>query len=540
MSNSDPASLLRIQPGELLTDYSSCQVTVQQIGRGGFGLVFMGPDAMLGGEWLALKTLKPALLAHPHTRELFIREACTWVGLWTHPNILRAQFASHIRNQPFLQLDYAAKGSLRDMFEADRQAGQWNTLPSAVWIAAQIAAGLAELHTPRPAYRRPEPLIHRDLKPENVLLDERGLVRITDFGLAKVLASDPAALAAFAQQDPQATQVAATRTQLAPTQAGAVLGTPAYMAPELWDGARDASPAVDVYAFGILLAELVTSQHPLLALYAPHTHAAWEQAHRSSPPRTLAQLGGQGVPDALEALYQRCLAKRAEERPTAAAVLAALQQVARQLGEEPYSPPELAPHTPHNEVAHWHNWSTVYSVFDLYPEALECNARALALAPDDPVALLMRADLLDYTEQHVASLAAYRRALAARAPDDRMGRKRVLYNMADLLSNDLQQYAEAEACYAEAVALMPGDAHVWGNRAANLGRWARAEAQAGHLEEARALVAQGVEYGEHAVALDPRAPTNQHNLLLLRELLDQLSAGEPPVSPPTAREQGHS
>src|SRR5262249_30588403 len=68
-----------------LTDFTTTDVMVHQMGHGGFGLVYMGPDQGAGGQWRALKTLRPELLAlRPQLNELFVTEGLTWVGLWTH------------------------------------------------------------------------------------------------------------------------------------------------------------------------------------------------------------------------------------------------------------------------------------------------------------------------------------------------------------------------------------------------------------------------------------------------------------------------
>ncbi|HEY7974077.1 MAG TPA: hypothetical protein VID72_01935, partial [Ktedonobacterales bacterium] len=109
--------------GQRLTDYSGTDITVEREACGGFGAVAMGPRRDNGDRWLAIKVLRPDLLASQNAttqarlRSLFLREALTWRGLWPHPNLLVAQWVTEINGQPTLVLDYAERGSLRDLFD---------------------------------------------------------------------------------------------------------------------------------------------------------------------------------------------------------------------------------------------------------------------------------------------------------------------------------------------------------------------------------------------------------------------------------------
>src|SRR5690242_2160455 len=99
-----------------LTDFTTTDVTVQQMGRGGFGLVYMGPDVGIGGKWRALKTMRPELVAlRPQLNQLLVNEGLVWTGLWPHANLLTCLGVTQIDGRLFLSLQYASYGSLRDL-----------------------------------------------------------------------------------------------------------------------------------------------------------------------------------------------------------------------------------------------------------------------------------------------------------------------------------------------------------------------------------------------------------------------------------------
>jgi serine/threonine protein kinase len=138
--------------GDILTDYSNVAVEVRAIASGGFGLVAFGPCRLWEGRWRALKLVRPDVLRrNPQVRDLFIREALTWVGVWPHANVMIAQFVTEINGLPMLVVDYAEQGDLRHHLRASLPPAQ------ALTFAQHIAAGMAYLHTPDPAHLRPDP-----------------------------------------------------------------------------------------------------------------------------------------------------------------------------------------------------------------------------------------------------------------------------------------------------------------------------------------------------------------------------------------------
>ncbi len=516
-----------------LTDFSHVDVTAEKFGDGGFGVVYMGPNRFDGGKWLALKTLRPELWAlKPEYGDLFIRECLTWVGLWPHLNLLNVHAATKINGQIYIMMDYAQRGSLRDLLYDDLPLGDRLT-----W-AQHIAAGLLAIHTPDPEFLRPSPLVHRDLKPENVLIHATGYAQITDFGLAACISNaigqspgvqemvERAASSAQSKSGRRAPRAARTSrfTSRSPGhmsstrvgQPGQGLGTTAYMPPEQWDTEGVVGPSADLYAFGLILSELLAGRHGLADLEAPLNEEGWYQLHLIAQPRPLR--GGLApdasrLPVSIEQLYQALLAKRPADRPTAAEALRVLQQAASQLGKEAYTPYEIISRTPEHRMIKWNNWATTYFRCDLFHEALACNDRALALDPQFFNVLAGRGSIIS----RLGSLAglAGQEATANRLVEEALGwfnralavgttrneeRAGLLGNKAMQLSA-LRHHAEAEAAYVAAMEISPTNGDLWLNRAINSLQWAQAKMDANRKTEARRILGLAESYIQRARSL---------------------------------------
>ncbi len=223
-TESDPAgpgdapAAPRFAPGVVLGDRFRI---VSLLGRGGMGEVYRAEDLRLS-QTVALKFLPPALASDPTALARFHREARVAREI-THPNVCRVHDVGLLDGEPFLSMEYIDGEELGSLLV------RIGRLPSdkATELARQLCAGLSAAHA--------RGVIHRDLKPANVMIDGRGQVRITDFGIAK-------------WHDPEVS---------------APGGTPAYMAPELLQGARDTRGSVqsDLYALGLVLYEMYTG-HP--------------------------------------------------------------------------------------------------------------------------------------------------------------------------------------------------------------------------------------------------------------------------------------
>ncbi len=238
---------------------------IEPLGRGGMGVVYAAEDTRLA-RTVALKALPPAFTRDAIARERLAREARAAAAL-SHPNIATVYAFEEIEGEVYIATELVRGVTLRTRL-ASGPLHRDELLRTLTAIAEALEA--AHAHG----------IIHRDLKPENVLLSVDGRVKVVDFGLARSIASS-----------------SATRTAL--TMAGAMLGTPGYMAPEqLRGGTLDAR--ADVFAFGVMAYECATGAHPFGGGDAA---SVLERLVSASAP-----LGTRLDPPALDAIVRRCLA----------------------------------------------------------------------------------------------------------------------------------------------------------------------------------------------------------------------------------------
>ncbi|HVG53482.1 MAG TPA: serine/threonine-protein kinase, partial [Vicinamibacterales bacterium] len=221
LASSDTVPVGGFTPGVILADRYRI---IGLLGRGGMGEVYRADDLKLG-QPVALKFLPRALADDPVRRERFFAEVRITRQL-SHPNICRVYDIAEVNGQHFLSMEYIDGEDLASLLKRIGYLANEKALD----ITRQLVAGVAAAHE--------RGVLHRDLKPANVMLDGRGRVRITDFGLA-VAATDEA-------------------------QASEMSGTPAYMAPEQLAG-KGATVRSDIYALGLVLYELYTGRRAFSA-----------------------------------------------------------------------------------------------------------------------------------------------------------------------------------------------------------------------------------------------------------------------------------
>jgi serine/threonine protein kinase len=253
---------------------------LEPLGAGGMGEVYKARDTRLGRE-VAIKILPAERVADRERKRRFIQEARAASAL-NHPNIITVHDISHSGGTDFLVMEYVRGRTI------DQLIGRSGMRVSeALRYAIQIADALAKAHSVG--------IIHRDLKPGNVMLNEDGVVKVLDFGLAKLAERDEAA-------DSQTTLT--TDAGGGPKSAeGTIVGTLAYMSPEQAQG-QNVDARSDIFSFGSMLYEMVTGRRA----FAGNSPASTLAAVLKEDPRPPAQLV-EAVPKELERIILRCLRK---------------------------------------------------------------------------------------------------------------------------------------------------------------------------------------------------------------------------------------
>ena len=261
-----------------------------ELGRGGMGVVYKATERNLRRP-VALKMILAGAHASPRELDLFRTEAAV-VAKLEHPHIIRIHAIGDHDGLPFLSLEFLSGGSL-----ADKLANQPQPLRPSAQLLETLAAAVAFAHQ--------RGIVHRDLKPGNILIAEDGTAKISDFGLAKRL-------------DDGRTGVSAS----------GVVGTPNYMAPEQVSGKGTLGPAVDIYALGAILYEMLCG-HPPFRGETPFDTLLQVSHQEPVAPRQLRP----NVDRDLETICLKCLDKSPANRYASALALA--DDLHRYLAGEP-------------------------------------------------------------------------------------------------------------------------------------------------------------------------------------------------------------
>jgi hypothetical protein len=277
-----------------------------KLGEGGMGFVYRALDQNIDAE-VVIKVPRQAMMDDPEFAGRFTREIRSLVKL-SHPHIVKVSDVGTVEGVPFAVMQFLPGGSLEDQRPVgpDGRALACDPRKISGWLGA-VADALDYIHT--------QGWVHRDVKPGNILFDSQGHAFLSDFGVAKALASSPSA----------------APSQTAATGAGMVLGTPEYMAPELIMG-EPFDGRVDQYALAITVYELLCGRRPfedetktkVLVLHTsklPPALTEWSNAF----PEKLSQVVLKGLAKDPAARYPRCA-------DLARAVAAAVEGLAAQDG----------------------------------------------------------------------------------------------------------------------------------------------------------------------------------------------------------------
>ncbi|MEQ9078316.1 MAG: serine/threonine-protein kinase [Sandaracinaceae bacterium] len=264
---------------------------VLPLAEGGMGRVELAMRSESGFERLyAVKRLHPQLREDESFRTMFLDEARV-AGLLRHSNVVSVLDVGEDEEGPYLVMDYVEGLTLSMLLKFHARTRQYMPMQLALRIAEQIALGLHAAHDLRDSEGRPMELVHRDVSPQNVLVGFDGVVRVMDFGIAKAIG--------------RGTQ----------TSTGVLKGKLSYMSPEQLRF-EEATRASDLFAFGLVLVELVAGRHPY-----PGEGMVRARHILNDPQPDLGELRPRCPPELVQLSFE-LLAPEPGQRPESAALVA--------------------------------------------------------------------------------------------------------------------------------------------------------------------------------------------------------------------------
>lgn len=261
---------------------------VELIGKGAMGRVYQAKDMLLGGVIVAVKFLSQALL-NKKMRDRFEQEAtiCALLGEKGNHIVRVRDYGVDEHEIPFYVMEYLEGESLSEVIRR-----QPLPLTRFLNITRQICSGLQCAHKGIIMSGKLSPIIHRDIKPSNILVLQDGsfgeLVKILDFGIAKLMQSDSAQTHSF-------------------------MGTLAYCSPEQMEG-KELDKRSDIYSLGVMMFEMLTGEMPIIG--ESHSFGGWYKAHHFIAPKSFESTNPDlKLPIPLKNLVMSCLAKEPSDRP---------------------------------------------------------------------------------------------------------------------------------------------------------------------------------------------------------------------------------
>ena|GEM_PF-3537382 len=422
---------------------------VERVLTGGMAVVYIVTD-VASGEPFVVKTPLHHLSHSRDFRARFKREAEAWVALGKHPNIVRARGFEYLEGRPHIYLEYITHGSLREYMRNTEL-----TVSRILRLGVQICRGMD--------YAASKGIhAHRDLKPDNILLNANLTAKVTDFGLVKML-DDPVAADDDTEPDRKAWEHRPITHANAPG-----FGTRIYMPPEQWLNASNTDIRSDIYAFGVMMYEMLTGMLPFVGRTAQELR---EQHfyYQPDPPSSLRP----NVPPSVDQVVARCLQKKPQDRyPSFAELSRELTHILnRELGD-------VVPLLNDEQMTVQEINERGAALFNLgrYQQALACFHDALQYDRDNAVAWANRGVTLAELGELEEALASFDEALRI-DPDAPI----VLTNKGTTLQ-DLKRFDDALACYDRVVTIDSRSHRVWRHRSQvlnTLGRYEEARDAAG-------------------------------------------------------------
>jgi tetratricopeptide (TPR) repeat protein len=431
---------------------------VHRVLRGGMGIVYVVFDEAVGTLYAAKTFQEEVYERSPQIAEHFTEEAHIWIELGRHENITQAFFVERIHGKPFLFLEYISGGDLSAWIGAGRLK---DDLLQVIRFAVQFCRGMAFAN-----FRGIK--VHRDIKPQNCLVTHDQVLKITDFGLAKVIQDAAVARAEAPRPNNPA--------ELGVSQSGQAAGTCTHMPPEQFKDSKHVDVRADVYSFGVTLFQMAEGRLP----FSGRTWQEFESAHTEQPPPPLtahrATLGD---------LVSKCLAKNPSDR------FKDFSELGQELENFYYEltggslPPAMSGAETSKIMALSCSLKAI-SLANLgkHDEALACYDRALELDPNAGKIWCDKAELLSKTRRYTEALSCLERGLTLEPGND-VG----LHTKAISLAG-LGRLNDALSAIDNLLDTKPNEKAAWTNN----GRYLR---QLGRAEESLACY-------DRALALDPQ------------------------------------
>ncbi len=411
---------------------------VSALGRGGFGDVYLAQHIFFANRpQVAIKLLRASLFS-PKERERFIQEA-QLLNVLSHPHILPILDAGMQEDLPYIVMEYAPGGSLQDRL--DKNVGQPLPIDEAITLLTQIGEALHYAHQ--------QNIVHRDLKPDNILFNAKGEAVLADFGIAAILSS-------------------------ARTRDIGDAGTPAYMAPEMFEG--KVSVKSDQYSLGCIAYELVTGRKPFEVEGVPIIAVQFQ--HAKVEPDAPTQYNPR-IPSHIEKAILTAMAKDRANRHTDVRVFIDALQALQKSAQE------------------W--WREGKALYDQkrYADALTAFEQAIRLEPNNATYYFNKGVALNDLKQYKEALAAYEQAVRLE-PNNA-----TYYHGKGIALNNLKRYPEALAAYDQAIRLNPNKANYYQGKGLALHKLYRyPEALAAYEQAIRLDPNNAIAYQSKGLTLD--------------------------------------
>lgn len=408
---------------------------VHEIMKGGMGVVYIVYDR----DWrevFAAKTFQDEVFTrNPIAVDRFKREALAWVNLDVHENIAQARFVETINGKPFLFLEYVSGGDLMPWIGTPRLT---EDLGRVLHFAIQFCDGMTH------AFAKGVK-VHRDIKPQNCLVTDDLTLKVTDFGLAKVVEDEAL--------DPAGRQSRSGGGQSADglSQTGVSAGTPAYMSPEQFEDFKHVDVRADIYSFGVMLFQMATGQLPFFG----RSWLEFARLHGSQQPATRLIVNKE-----TSRIVGRCLAKSPSER------FQDFSELRLSLANAYVAVTSLTPPTPvvgdELDASNWY-WKGI-SLWTLgkNDEALASANRSVALNGASPNAWIVKGCALQSLGRAAEAINCFDKALALN-PESA-----IAWTNKGLLLKQGGELHQGLICQERALAIQPLNEKTWVNKASVL------------------------------------------------------------------------